>query len=163
MQEGNRQYEELHRTACLIRPTRSGLDYDGNGVFDASVDKSFTFGGATGDVPAVGDWTGDGTSKIGILRSGSSWMLDTNGNGLYEPAVDATFQFGNFGSPFAAPEVEIPVVGDWNGDGKSKVGLFRQGSIWSLDANGDRFFVLGQDLQFTLGGQPGDRPIVGKW
>jgi hypothetical protein len=40
---------------------------------------------------------------------------------------------------------DVPVVGDWNGDGRAKVGLFRQGFFWILDYNGDGVFEQGID------------------
>ena len=55
---------------------------------------------------------------------------DYNGNGVWEgPAVDTKYIFGLAG--------DIPVVGDWNGDGRTKIGVFRNG-IWYLDFNGNR-------------------------
>ena len=60
----------------------------------------------------------------------------------------------------------MPVVGDWNGDGRTKVGIFRQGFLWVLDANGNRQFDgtdPGADLVFALGGLSGDKPMTGHW
>ena len=61
---------------------------------------------------------------------------------------------------------DVPVVGDWNGSGTSKVGVFRDGFFWVLDANGNHAFDgtgNGQDLAFPFGGITGDVPVVGKW
>ena len=138
------------------------LDTNGDGVFKQGVDASYAFGGMAGDIPIVGDWNGSGTSKIGLFRSGYFWILDVNGNGILDnvsPGGDQAFAFG--GMPG-----DLPVVGDWNGDGTAKVGVFRNGFFWVLDANGNHTFDgtgAGQDLAFPFGGVIGDVPIVGKW
>ena len=57
-------------------------------------------------------------------------------------------------------------MGDWNGDGTSKPGVFRAGFFWVLDANGNYQFDgtgPGQDLAFPFGGISGDKPVVGNW
>jgi hypothetical protein len=54
----------------------------------------------------------------------------------------------------------IPIVGDWNGDGRSEIGLFYKGE-WFLDLNGNGQWDA-EDLWAKLGGQ-GDRPVVGDW
>ena len=95
--------------------------------------KTYAFGGVPGDVPVVGDWNGDGISKIGVFRQGFFWILDYNGNGsidnVNQAGGDQAFAFGGIAG-------DVPVVGDWNGDGRSKVGVFRIGYLWVLDANG---------------------------
>lgn len=138
------------------------LDYDGDGMFKAGTDKTHAFGGMAGDVPVVGDWAGTGTSKIGLVRQGFYWILDANGSGSFEgtgAAQDVAFPYGGIPG-------DVPVVGDWNGDGRSKPGVFRQGFFWVLDANGNYQFDGtgdGKDLAFPFGGIVGDRPLVGKW
>ena len=58
------------------------------------------------------------------------------------------------------------MVGDWTGTGISKIGIFRSGYYWVLDANGNCTFDgtgTGQDYAFAYG-QPGtDVPVVGDW
>ena len=55
-----------------------------------------------------------------------------------------------------------PLVGDWNGDGKSDIGIFLNGNWW-LDTNEDGVFDSG-DAQFTFGFGGGDVvPVVGDW
>ena len=138
------------------------LDTNGNGIFDSGVDQAFPFGGIPGDVPVVGDWTGSGTSKVGVVRFGYFWILDANGNGTFDgtgPGQDLAFPFGGI-------QGDVPVVGDWNGTGTSKVGVFRLGFFWVLDANGNHLFDgtgPGQDLAFPFGGILGDKPVVGRW
>jgi hypothetical protein len=76
-------------------------------------------------------------------------MWDGNASG------DATFGFGIAG--------DIPVIGDWNGSGTSKIGIVRNGA-WFLDVNGNRLWdgAGGGDLFFGFG-VSGDTPLVGQW
>jgi hypothetical protein len=139
------------------------LDYDGNGVFEQGSDRAYEFGGIAGDVPVVGDWDGSGFSKIGVFRAGFYWILDYNGNGIVD---DLNQQNGDKAFAFGGAPGDVPVVGDWNGDGRSKVGVFRSGFLWVLDANGNFQFDgtgTGQDVAFAFGGVPGDKPVVGRW
>ena len=135
------------------------LDTNGNQQMDLPADLAFPFGGVPGDIPITGDWNGDGFTKVGIYRPMNGlFILDTNGNGVFD-AGDQVFTFAGAGrSPG-----DIPVVGDWNGDGRSKIGFFRQGFLWVLDYNGDGILEQGVDRVFGYGGMPGDVPIVGDW
>jgi hypothetical protein len=139
------------------------LDTNGDGVFQQDIDATYAFGGVAGDIPIVGDWNGSGTSKIGLFRLGFYWILDANGTGILDNingfGGDQAFAYGGIPG-------DVPVVGDWNGSGASKVGVFRQGFFWVLDANGNHTFDgtgPGQDFAFPFGGNSGDVPVVGKW
>lgn len=137
------------------------LDYNGDGTFENGVDRIYEFGGVPGDKPVVGDWTGSGTDKIGLVRRGDFWVLDANGNGKFDGIGDGR----DFCFPFPSMLGDLPIVGDWNGDGRSKPGLFRFG-VWVLDHNGNYRYDgvgKGQDVTFSFGGAAGDRPVVGKW
>jgi len=112
------------------------------------VDHVFQFGNE-GDQAFTGDFTGDGISTIGVYRDGK-WFIDKTGTGKWdENAVlvnNADFGLGPGG---------IPVIGDWNGDGIDKIGLFVDG-VWFLDTTGD--FRFDTRIEF---GQAGDRPVAG--
>lgn len=42
-------------------------------------------GGDSANVPVVGDWNGDGKTKVGVYRpSEGTFYLDYNGNGTWE-------------------------------------------------------------------------------
>jgi hypothetical protein len=106
-------------------------DNNGNEIWDGcGVDTCLesSFGGYPEDIPVVGDWTGDGIRKIGVYRQGS-WYLDLNGNGVWDGCgVDACI------SSFGGLPGDVPVVGDWTGDGIAKVGIYREGQ-WFKDLN----------------------------
>jgi hypothetical protein len=134
------------------------LDYNGNGAWDGcSVDRCLAIG-MNGDAPLVGDWNGTGSSKVGAFRpSDGTFYLDYNGSGTWEGCgVDRCLQIGLNG--------DIPLVGDWNGTGSSKVGAFRPS---------DGTFYLDYDGSGTWGGCATDRclqigmlndlPLVGDW
>ena len=133
------------------------LDTNGNHIFEQGTDQVYAFGGVAGDVPVVGDWTGTGKSKIGVFRQGFLWVLDANGNGTFDGPSGGDLLF-----PYGGIPGDVPIVGDWTGTGVTQVGIFRQGFLWALDANGDRQIDSG-DFVFGYGGLPGDIPIVGRW
>ena len=125
--------------------------WDGN-----TIDRTLIYTSGAGEKPVVGDWNGDGTTKIGVYNKGF-WALDSNGSGAYENS-DLFIAFG--GNP-----TEIPIVGDWNGDGRSKVGYFLNG-FWCVDYNGNGKWDgtgPGGDRFIAYGGNPGERPTPGKW
>jgi hypothetical protein len=135
------------------------LDTNGNGQIDAG-DQIFNLGvgQVAGDIPVVGDWNGDGRTKVGLFRGGNTWLLDYNGDGVFGSG-DKTYYFGGISG-------DIPVVGDWTGSGTSKIGVFRDGFEWVLDANGNGTFDgtgPGQDYVYAFGGIGGDVPVVGDW
>jgi hypothetical protein len=135
------------------------LDYDGNGVWDGGVnDKAYSFGwAATGVTPMLGDWSGTGTTKIGIYYYGF-WYLDYDGDGVWNPANDKAYTFG-----WNATGV-TPVLGDWNGDGRAKIGIYYYGS-WYLDYDGNGVWEGGvNDKQYNLGwADPAVMPVIGDW
>jgi hypothetical protein len=154
---------------------RSGLwviDYNGNFQWDGpgaptnpAVDVAATLG-QSGDAPVVGDWNKSGKAKIGIFRGGL-WVLDYNGNFQWDgpgaPAnsnLDLAATLGQSG--------DVAVVGDWNGSGWSKIGVFRSG-LWVLDYNGnfqwDGPGAPGNPSVDAAGslGQSGDVPVPGRW
>ncbi len=53
-----------------------------------------------------------------------------------------------------------PIVGDWDGSGVQRIGIFRNGT-WILDINGNGIIDTGDKT--VLFGQAGDVPVVGDW
>ena len=134
------------------------LDSNGNGAWDGcATDRCMTIGLA-GDIPLVGDWTGSGTSKVGVFRpSGGTFYLDLNGNGAWDGCdADRCLAIGMSG--------DIPLVGDWNGSGASKVGLFRPSDgTFYLDHNGNGTWDGCSTDRCLSIGLNGDVPLVGDW
>jgi protocatechuate 3,4-dioxygenase beta subunit len=114
-------------------------------VIDGGQPRSLQDGtNVAGDVPNqyfnASDWTGN------ALTDGEWIIADHDGR----PA--RRIVFGLHGA--------IPVTGDWDGDGHSKVGVFLDGQ-WFLDLNGDGRWDPG-DLWARLG-RDGDLPVAGDW
>lgn len=65
----------------------------------------------------VGDWNGDGTDNLAILRNNQVYK-DINLDGTY----DIVQNYGN-----GSNEDEY-LVGDWNGDGKDNIAVRRNGN-----------------------------------
>jgi hypothetical protein len=93
-------------------------------------------------------------ANVGVFRNGR-WYLDSNDNGAWDAGTDTLYtSFGQAG--------DVPVTGDWNGDGVTDIGVFRNGR-WYLDSNGNGIWDAGTDTSYTSFGQAGDIPVVGNW
>jgi hypothetical protein len=148
--------------------------------------------GDPGDLPVVGDWDGDGTTTVGVVRDGHWFLRSAAGGGT----ADTDFTYGDAG--------DIPVVGRWvEGDPAYYPGVIRGTTLYlrtshtsgvadkvvtfgdpgdimlvgDWDGDGDdtpgvfrdgRFYLVNtltkgtHDTMFAFG-DPGDTPIVGRW
>jgi hypothetical protein len=92
--------------------------------------------------------------KPGLYRKGE-WQLASDIEDLHGPDT-RTYHFG--GKPD-----DIPVTGDWNGSGKTRIGVYGASTgEWLLDYNGNGVADAG-DKTYRFGGQPGDIPVTGDW
>ncbi|MFP5331834.1 MAG: hypothetical protein ACLGHX_05710 [Acidimicrobiia bacterium] len=112
--------------------------------------------GTVGDVPLMADWLGSGVATAAFVRGTRhgavgdetlTWYLRMI-EGPGQP--DLIFDYGQPG--------DIPVAGDWVGNGVHTVGVVR-GNQWLLR---NRNSTGAPDITFTFG-QPGDIPVVGDW
>ena len=130
-----------------------------NNFIGSTAITTFTFGLAT-DIPLVGDWNGLGFTSAGVVRPTAGgvaqWSLDTNGDHAFD-AGDSVDLFGL--------NTDIPVVGDWNGSGTTKIGTVRAlpdgAAQWSLDSNGNGTFDNSDEV--TVYGLATDRFGAGHW
>ena len=135
------------------------LDYNGNGTWDgAVVDRQYNFG-ISGDLPVSGDWNSDGRSEIGVFRNSTKmFYLDYNANGVWNGSVvDRQYNFSSISG-------DLPISGDWNNDGISEIGVFRNSTKrFLLDFNGNGVWNgASVDRSYNFG-ITGDLPISGKW
>jgi hypothetical protein len=145
--------------------------------------------GYRGDKPVVGDWDGDGKDDIGIFgrawagdprhiarepglpdssnkhygaqknvpppqsqaTMGKRALKLTSQGTTRADLIDHVFHYGT-------PR-DVPLVGDWNGDGTDTIAVFRDG-WWYLDVDGDgKWSDTGDNKKHF--GQVGDVPVVG--
>ena len=80
-----------------------------------------------GFLVVVGDWDGNGTTTVGVFdESTATWYLkNTNASGSIFDSDVITFRYGT--------RFTQPVVGDWDGNGTTTVGVYdRNSSVWFL-------------------------------
>jgi hypothetical protein len=88
-------------------------------------------------------------SRFSYTTDNPTWYLRNSNNGGWE---DILFRYGRSN--------DIPVAGDWNGDGIDTIGVFRSDSAnWYLKNDNDGGSA---NLVFKYG-VPGDTPLVGDW
>jgi hypothetical protein len=137
------------------RPNNGIIDLRNN-LSSGTADYILIYGFPT-DVPLVGDWNGDQLDTVGFYRPSTAFFTLSDQpvaavNGL--PTTTYNFGYGSRG--------DLPVAGDWNGDGRDSVGVYRA----SL-----RMFYLRNTLNGGFANvsimvpfaQAGDIPIVGDW
>ncbi|MBS1832954.1 MAG: hypothetical protein JST65_09575, partial [Acidobacteria bacterium] len=91
--------------------------------------------------------------KIGVYHTyNSGWALDRTGDYSWNSG-DVSFALGAIN--------DLPIVGDWDGTGRYRVGMFR-GGVWYFDMNGDNAWTWGVDA-YAYFGMNGDIPVVGDW
>ncbi|MFO1065993.1 MAG: hypothetical protein U0892_19190 [Pirellulales bacterium] len=163
------------------------VDLNSNGRWDA--EDIWLKLGTHEDQPVLGDWDGDGKDDVGIFGrqwvgderalSAESGLPDPENIRRIKPKnlpprpdeaperqrlmmnsrqrtgradlIDHVFRFGSL--------KDRAVSGDFNGDGISSIGIYREGK-WILDVDGDGLLVEGRDKEVHFG-ETGDQPLVG--
>jgi hypothetical protein len=96
------------------------------------------------------------SDKSGNYKGRGVWAFDYNGNGIWDGTV--IDQLHIFGSP-----TDLPVVGDWNGDGRDDIGNYKGNGVWAFDYNGNGIWDGTVIDQLHVFGSPTDLPVVGDW
>ena len=163
------------------------IDLNGNGIWDSG--DLWANLGQIGDLPVTGDWDGDGKTDIGIfgmpwpdddkaikIEPGLPDAQNQNVGAaknippaldrdafnvrvmkkslegrMRTDVIDHVFRYGS--------EHDIPIAGDFNGDGVTNIGLYRRGT-WYLDTNGDGRWSE-TDVYVEGFGSAADLPVVG--
>ncbi|MBL8621227.1 MAG: VCBS repeat-containing protein [Myxococcales bacterium] len=131
----------------------SGNGYLGTGV------KWHDFFAINAETPVVGDWNGDGKDDLASFTGGTAadvYVALSNGHGFVGTGVKWHDGFG-FGT-------ELPLVGDWNGDGKDDLAGLTRGTT------GDVFVALSTGAGFGARAKWHDwftinseLPVAGDW
>ncbi len=105
-------------TVSLYRPSEAKfyiINKLGKGDAGLGAADSSFFYGVPGDVPFVGDWTGNGIDTPGLRRNsdGFVYLRNTNTQGI----ADVNYFYGNNG--------DVVFTGDWDNDGDDTLGLYR--------------------------------------
>ena len=146
----------------------AGNHYDSVGLYDetstlfylkydnlpnTNISPIFSYGMA-GDQPVSGRWVvGAAHDGIGVYRASNGLILLRNA--LSSGSPDFSMVLGSPG--------DVPVFGDWNGDGATSVGIYRP--------SGGTFYLGGQacnscsvSIGYTFNyGSPNMKPIAGDW
>lgn len=134
------------------------FDANGNGTWDGTTrDRQYQFGNSH-DIPLTGDWNGDRKTEIGVFRpSTHRFLLDYNGNGTWDGIiVDREYNFGT--------GTDDPIIGDWNGDGMTDIGIFRNSTRrFFLDYNGNGVLDNATIDRYYIFGNINDTPVSGDW
>jgi hypothetical protein len=94
---------------------------------------------------------GGGSDTVGIFRtSDRQWYLrNSNSAGNADIVI-----------PYGDPAIDVPIVGDWNGDGVDTVGIFRAGTFYLRNTNTGG----NADIVVAFGDPSGtDVPVAGDW
>jgi hypothetical protein len=109
-----------------------------------------------GTIPVVGDWDGDGDDTAGVLQYATDvdgpmrWNL-RNSNSSGAPDLSFSYSRGR----------DVPVAGDWDGDGDDTVGVFRGNKSWLLNNSNSGGLA---DISFAYGSASLlELPVVGDW
>jgi hypothetical protein len=93
------------------------------------------------------------TDTIGVFRGSNNFFFLRNTN---------TAGFPDIIAPFGAPG-DLPIVGDWDGNGTTTIGLYRP-STSTFFLRNNNSTGLPPDITVSFGDGPGgDIPIVGDW
>ena len=144
---------------------------NGDGTFNVTsvpiTNNNFPFWAATaGAIPLVGDFNGDGKADV-TLTGAPNWatlaVAFSNGDGTFTVTNQPITNF----AVWAATAGAVPLIGDFNGDGKSDVALIGASSFTFVAvafSNGDGTFTVTNPTSTNFAGwaaTAGAVPLVG--
>ncbi len=111
--------------------------------------------GVNGDQAVCRDYDGDGITDIAIFRRGAAlgdqanWWIRYSSIGFSVPGNDQVFPFGTTGDVVGGSSGDTPVPGDYDGDGKFDVAVYRFGGL-----NPNNTFIVRRSSDGTAQYQP---------
>ena len=123
------------------------LDVDGSLSWSTANDQQQVLAATPQPTALAGDFDGDGFDEIALYNRGT-FFIDSNGDGLWRPGFEGDLQRDQQLSFGAADD--IPVVGDWDGGGTDKLGVYRAASGTFFVDNGDHTLDEAQDTRLTV-------------
>lgn len=154
---------------------RTQFDFDGDGRADFAVfrptgsnwyilnssNNSFTASqfGVSSDVIAPADYDGDGKTDVAVFRP-TGQGDPTRAYFYIQQSRTNTFRPEQFGK-----QGDVPVPGDWDGDGIADLAVYRDGS----QAGGQSYFFYrpssqpGANFNTVAWGATGDKPVAGDY
>jgi hypothetical protein len=121
--------------------------------------------------PVTGDWNGDGKTDIGLKSKDGRWFAALR-DPIYDKFIGQAQWLSNFGNEYTDPGGApfVPITGDWNGDGKTDIGLKSKDGRWFVAfSNGSGQFVNQAQWLSNFGNDNADpggapfEPITGDW
>jgi hypothetical protein len=108
--------------------------------------------GLEDDLPVAGDYDGDGMADVAVWRPDD----DSEGNGCWYVLYSES-EYENYDAiPWGVSD-DIPVPGDYDGDGKIDVAIWRPSTgIWHIRESSNGYYS-------ALFGADGDKPVGGKF
>lgn len=107
-----------------------------------------------GGLPVAGDWDGNGTATFGLYVTRKKTFFQLRNSNAAEGAGPASLRVD------LGLEDDLPVSGDWDGNGTTTVGVYRPSASTFVLRNGN---AAGEADLTVAFGRAGDVPIVGNW
>lgn len=133
------------------------IKHSGVSGFGATTNASVEWGNLSGDYPLVGDFSGDGRDDLMIHRAAShpNWFVRLATISGFDSDTSWSLSWGNV-------DGDTSVVGDFDGDGKDDIAIYRYGSYpnWFFKLSTGTGFAAGT-FSLSWGNPGGDTPLVG--
>jgi Insecticide toxin TcdB middle/N-terminal region/Salmonella virulence plasmid 65kDa B protein/FG-GAP-like repeat len=116
---------------------------NGDGTFTGNtitISNGWNFGSppSANFTPITGDFNGDGKTDFILMGGGNLYEFMGNGDGTFTYTTIAISTGWNFGSPPISGF--MPIVGDFNGDGKTDWVMLQGGILYEFQSRGDGTF-----------------------
>jgi hypothetical protein len=135
--------------ALAVDASGNPLKYDQRGAcFDRIVGGTVDIGAFEKDAQGTCPPSNNNPDTAGVFRpsNGITYLRNSNTGGF----ADIDFIYGNNG--------DTSIAGDWDGDGKDSLGIYRNGLFYLRNTNS----TGPADIVFAFG-DPTDQPIAGDW